>query len=260
MSSRMALGWYCCGRRAARRAPCASRRTGSRARARGRAGSSRSADRPRSRGCSGRRAADDRGRPRTRPAPAARSAPGGATERRRQAPDGRPLRGAGCGRRGDRLAGDRGRSRRLIHERQRQRECAARAGTAHDGDVAAEQARQIARDRQAESRAAVLAMRAAVRLAERLEDDRPAGARECRRRCRARRTTTPPSAAFETCSDTSPRSVNLIAFDSRFFRICPSRCSSVSICAGTSASTAVDQAQPLLLGHAAAACGRASRW
>src|SRR6202008_454166 len=55
--------------------------------------------------------------------------------------------------------------------RQGQREDAALARRALHLDVAAEQPRQIARDRQAEPGAAVLAVRAAVGLTEGLEDD-----------------------------------------------------------------------------------------
>ncbi len=47
-------------------------------------------------------------------------------------------------------------------------------------------------------------------------------------------------------SATSPRSVNLSAFDSRFFRICDSRCASVSI-AGRQAGRADDAEEDLLL-------------
>ena len=48
-----------------------------------------------------------------------------------------------------------------------------------------------------------------------------------------------------TCSATLPWSVNLIALDSRFFRICSSRCGSVSIVAGASAATSTSRRKPL---------------
>ncbi len=44
----------------------------------------------------------------------------------------------------------------------------------------------------------------------------------------------PPPGRADTCSRTSPRSVNLSAFDSRFFRICSTRCRSVNRLAGAS--------------------------
>src|SRR5205807_2265156 len=60
---------------------------------------------------------------------------------------------------------------RRVSLRQVEREGTPLAGAAHQPDLAAEQARQLAADGQAEAGAAVLAARAAVGLLERLEDD-----------------------------------------------------------------------------------------
>ena len=57
-------------------------------------------------------------------------------------------------------------------------ERAALVGGADDGDLAAQQARDFAADRQPETGAAVLATRAAVGLLERLEDDPLLGGRD----------------------------------------------------------------------------------
>ena len=115
---------------------------------------------------------------------------------------------------------------------QRQREGAAAAGRAVERELAAQQARQIARDREPEPGAAVLAVGGAVGLTEGLEDDLvllggdadagvldlerdPAPGRRANARARPR-----------------PRSVNFSAFDSRFFRICCSRVASVTMVRG----------------------------
>ena len=55
--------------------------------------------------------------------------------------------------------------------RQVERESAAHAGRAAQPDLAAEQVRKLAADREAEARAAVFAAGAGVGLLERLEDD-----------------------------------------------------------------------------------------
>ena len=126
-------------------------------------------------------------------AAARRSAPAGGAVRAGRSglpcTDTRPGAGVVCGLARELMPARRGcgRGRARVDERQRQREDAALAGRALHGDVAAEQAREVARDRQAEPGAAVLAVRAAVGLAERLEDDLAADARRCRCRCRARR-------------------------------------------------------------------------
>ena len=96
-----------------------------------------------------------------------------------------------CGPQTGALARD---ARRRIDLRQVQRERAALARRADQPDLAAQQARQLAADRQAEARAAVLAAGAAVGLLERLEDDlllvrrdADAGIRAPRTRSRRRR-------------------------------------------------------------------------
>ena len=78
------------------------------------------------------------------------------------------------------------------------------AGRALHRDVAAEQTREVARDRQAEAGAAVLAMRAAVGLAERLEDDRPAGAAGMPMPVSRTANATRPLGRVDTRSETSP--------------------------------------------------------
>ena len=166
---------------------------------------------------------------------------GGGEPRPAARPVRRPARDGG------RAGGRRGRGRR---RRGRRRGSPARtttgsvsvntlpcAGRALTRDVAAEQAREVARDRQAEAGAAVLAVRAAVGLPERLEDDVLLVRAGCRCRCRARRTRrVVRRRARRRAATTSPRSVNLSAFDSRFFRIWPSRCASVSMRSGVPGS------------------------
>ena len=127
-----------------------------------------------------------------------------------------------------------------IGERQIERERAADAGLAAQLDLAAEQVRQLAADRQAEAGAAVFAAGAGVGLLERLEDDalllrRDADAgvgdleRHHRRRVvedrMIRRSSRRSTAAMLSC--TPPCSVNLKAFDSRFFSTCCRRLQSV---------------------------------
>ena len=168
MSSRMALGLVLRRRGERRRPPCASRRTGSPARAPDREGSSRSA----------------RSSSTTRMQRAAGRQVIAVVVHRRARPVGAAVRAGGRWRPIDRVAaaepdgcGVAGRRRwrspssARYTQRQREREHAAGAGTALDGDIAAEQARQVAGDRQAEAGAAELAVRAAIRLAERFEDD-----------------------------------------------------------------------------------------
>jgi hypothetical protein len=62
-------------------------------------------------------------------------------------------------------------SRSRISQRQKQREGTATARNAAQTDLAPEQVRQLARDRQPQARAAVLTRRTGIRLLERLEDD-----------------------------------------------------------------------------------------
>ncbi len=65
----------------------------------------------------------------------------------------------------------------------------------------------------------------------------------CRCRCRARRRRRGRRRAAATCSATSPRSVNLSAFDSRFFRICSSRWRvGARCCAGAPGATSTREA------------------
>ena len=177
----------------------------------------------------GRRAAARPARGRCAPAPA--DAP--AARLRRAARDA----GAGAAGRGRQTCGGvRGSTRRNT---------LPSPGVLSTRDLAAEQPRQVARDRQAEPGAAELAVGGAVRLAERLEDqllllggDADAGVAH-----RELHVAVGPAAAIS--SDTVPRSVNLIAFESRFLRICDRRCASVSIVAGRSGAL-IDAEQDLL--------------
>ena len=172
------------GQRPGPRRRCARPRTGSRARAPGRAGSS------------AKRGSSSMTRMRRAPR---RQAVAVVVECRRRGARGCAGAagvGAGVGRRSCR-------QRRGAARCGRRGVAAARAGCSTRGkvsvkvlpspgalctrDVAAEQARQVARDRQPEAGAAVLAVRAAVGLAERLEDHVLLLRRRCRCRCRAPR-------------------------------------------------------------------------
>ena len=85
-------------------------------------------------------------------------------------------------------AGGRCRGCRAAHrQRQPDRERAALADHAVDGDAAAHQVDQAARDRQSQAGAAEAPGGRAVGLAKGGEDRLPAGRRRCRCRCRARR-------------------------------------------------------------------------
>ena len=196
---------------------------------------------------SGPRAADDRGRRRTPPAPPARPA---RAARLAAAETLMPVRCAPRASRRSLLPARlrRGRCRRLIDERQRQRERAALAGllaTVMSPPSRRARSREIDRPRPVPPYLRCV-LPSACRNASKMivllvRGNADAGVAH-RERARRRRT------RASTRSDTSPRSVNLNAFDSRFFRICPSRCASVSIRSGAPGSTAVRQAQSLLLG------------
>jgi len=126
-----------------------------------------------------------------------------------------------------------------VDQRQVQRERAAGAGGALDPDVAAEQARQLAADGQTQPRAPVLAAGGSVDLLERLEDDPLFGlgipmpvSVTAKATTLAAPSSWPcpwlqPDVAGEIRRVTDPWSVNLKAFDSRFFSICCTRFSSV---------------------------------
>ena len=102
-------------------------------------------------------------------------------------------------------------------------------------------ARKLARDREAQARAAVLAAGRAVGLLERLEDDLLLVRSGCRCRCPSPRTRPRRSRAFRSslsalqparrradhAGSTSPLCVNLNAFESRLRRICCRRFASV---------------------------------
>lgn len=103
--------------------------------------------------------------------------------------------------------GSRGRGRaglgRLQAHGHGQCENAALARRAGDGQRAAQQPRQITRYRQAQARAAELAVRAAIGLAEGIEDG-AAAARQCRCRYRAPRKTACPGARRTPAGPPSP--------------------------------------------------------
>ncbi len=108
-------------------------------------------------------------------------------------------------------------------DRQRHRKHAAPARFARHNDRAAQQTRELARDRQAETAAAVLAARGAVGLLERLEDHVLLVARDAPMPVSRTSKRSASSPARVTTTVTLPRSVNLNAFDSRLRRICMSR-------------------------------------
>ena len=121
-------------------------------------------------------------------------------------------------------------------------EGAALPERATDRDLAAEQTDELAADREAEPGAAVEPRGGAVALGERLEDpllllvvdadarvaDRDRDDRGCAGRATAI-SVLQPSSARPIWTWTSPRSVNLNALASRFFRIWRSRCGSVTM-------------------------------
>ena len=131
------------------------------------------------------------------------------------------------------------RRRADILQRQIERERAALARRAAQLDFAAEQIRKLAADREAEAGAAVFAAGAGIGLLEGLEDDAlllernaDAGVGDLERHDGGAWLSSgwsgdqPPTAA-ETLSRTPPCSVNLKAFDSRFFSTCCKRLESV---------------------------------
>jgi hypothetical protein len=128
--------------------------------------------------------------------------------------------------------------RAQVADRQVQRKRAATAGHAAQADLATQQVRELAADREAESGAAVLARRARIGLLERLEHDalfirRDADARVAHGQLDDRR-----RQAHDRISELHPRRPRdlhahatvlgeLNAFDSRFLRICSRRFESV---------------------------------
>ena len=139
--------------------------------------------------------------------------------------------------------------------------CARRA---RHGDLAAEQADELAADREAEPGAAVEASGRAVALRERLEDpllllvvDADAGVAD-REGDDGRRPSTSdsrlrlqPLSARPICTCTVPCSVNLNALASRFLRIWRRRCGSVTIVVGAVGREVDRVAEALALGRRA---------
>ena len=124
-------------------------------------------------------------------------------------------------------------------------------------DLAAEQADELAADREPEAGAAVEAGGGAVALRERLEDpllllvlDADAGVadreRDDRRGAAERRRCSrlQPLSARPICTCTVPRSVNLNALASRFFRIWRRRCGSVTMTVGAVGATSIEKPRP----------------
>jgi hypothetical protein len=128
-------------------------------------------------------------------------------------------------------------------DRQHEPEDAAPAERALDGEVASHAAGEVARDREAEAGAAVLAVDAAVRLPERLEDRflllgaMPMPESRTEKAIRA-------GPDDSTRRTTSPSLVNLIAFESRFRRICWRRCGSVRIVGGVPGAVSIASRRP----------------
>ena len=150
-----------------------------------------------------------------------------------------------------------------------------RPGVARQRDLAAEQADELAADREPEPGAAVLARGRAVGLRERLEDRAAAAPRSMpmpvsltrtRSRTPPRERSWPGSSRrrrADRARATSPRSVNLNALESRFFRIWRRRCGSVTIVAGQPRRRARRRTpRPCAVGDGlelCAACCRAAR-
>ena len=67
---------------------------------------------------------------------------------------------------------------------------------------------------------------------------------------------TEPSCSAETRRATDPFSVNLKALDSRFFRICWTRCSSVGIVSGSQVSTSTEKFSSCWLAMGRKVCSR----
>ena len=146
---------------------------------------------------------------------------------RRRPPPAAPSRAAGSPAR--RRGRARGRARALRGAAQRGAEAAAAAELALDRHVPAEQAREPARDRETEARAALPARALAVGLGERLEQPRlllgadpDARVDDLERRALA---------VGADRTRTSPSSVNLIALPTRLTRIWRARVTSVQIAA-----------------------------
>ena len=141
-----------------------------------------------------------------------------------------------------------------------EREGAALARGRVDVNLASEQPGDLAADREAEPGAAVAAARRPVRLLERFEDEAELVGARSRRRCRpprsrspARlwratgpRTAGPPRSA--TRRTTPPLSVNLNAFERRFFSTCCRRCGSVTIVGSAFSAKSSSKSSALLLG------------
>ena len=142
-----------------------------------------------------------------------------------------------------------------VVQRQVEREGAAHAGRAAQLDLAAEQVRQLAADREAKAGAAVFAAGAGVGLLERLEDDllllrrdADAGVGDLeghhRRRLLEHRMLGAPAARRRPrrSSRTPPCAVNLKALDSRFLSTCCSRLESVTMLRPRSGSSSTSNA------------------
>ena len=126
-------------------------------------------------------------------------------------------------------------------------------------DVAADPAREFARDRKPQPGAAEFAADRAVRLLKRLEHAGVLVGRNRRCRCLRPRSFTLPIAPASMRSETEPAAVNLNALASRFLTICSSRRRSEVIVSRPSASTLTSKAKPLSparCGSKAAAHGR----
>ena len=130
-------------------------------------------------------------------------------------------------------------------------------GELTQADLAAEQPGDLAADRQAQARAAVLAAGAAVGLLERLEDDLLLVRRDADAGVATPRTPAPsaarfrssfsglqPSRAGSTVSETRPWWVNLKALESRFLMTCWSRLASVKIACGRSGPSSMANSTP----------------
>ena len=116
-------------------------------------------------------------------------------------------------------------------------------------DPPAEQARQLARDREPEPGAAIFPVGGPVRLAKRLEDRVVLLARHADAGVAHGKATIP--SRLSTVSTTSPCSVNLMALDNRLVKICCNRGASVEMVGGTAAATAIVKDELLVVSQRA---------
>ena len=165
--------------------------------------------------------------------------PGASSTRRTLCPARRPTPGHGLADGGGRPLGR--------DERDPERRAAGRV--ARDADLSAHPLGEALADGEPQARPAETPGRRRVHLAEALEKAVEPPLRECRFRCRARRSRPSASRPAVGCEDArrtiSPQGVNFTAFERRFRRICRTRVTSPSSVAGTEGSMRKERSRPL---------------